>query len=116
MTIQSVGVVFTALLRLGLQAGLDIGAPPVTIGGLSFGTFSSGAEVGIWLNLAEFITNVTVAPEGDASGCELLVEEVYSFAIGAQAGAALAILDHAWGRRQTHQPLSFIQLLLVFVL
>ncbi len=97
MTIQSAGVVLTALLRLGLQAGLDIGAPPVTIDGFSFGTFSSGAEVGIWLNLAEFITNVTIAPDGDASGCELLVEEVYSIAIGAQAGATLAILDHTWG-------------------
>jgi hypothetical protein len=80
-----------------LQAGLDIGTPPVTIDGLSFGTFSTGAEVGIWLNLAEFITNVTVAPEGDDNGCELLVEEVYSMAIGAQAGATLAILDHTWG-------------------
>jgi hypothetical protein len=97
VTIQSAGVVLTALLRLGLQAGLDIGAPPVKIEGVSFGTFSSGAEVGIWLNLAEFITNVTVAPAGDASGCELLVEEVYSMAIGAQAGATLAILDHTWG-------------------
>lgn len=97
MTIQSAGVVFTALLRLGLQAGLDIGAPPVTIEDVSVGTFSSGAEVGMWLNLAEFITNVTIAPEGDASGCEFLVEEVYSMAIGAQAGATLAILDHTWG-------------------
>jgi hypothetical protein len=97
VTIQSAGVVLTALLRLGLQAGLDIGTPPVTIDGLSFGTFSSGAEVGIWLNLAEFITNITLAPEGDAGGCELLVEEVYSIAIGAQAGATLAILDHTWG-------------------
>jgi hypothetical protein len=96
--IQSAGVVLTALLRLGLQAGLDIGAPPLSIDGFSFGnTFSSGAEVGIWLNLAEFITNVTVAPQGDASGCDLLVEEVYSMAIGAQAGATLAILDHTWG-------------------
>jgi hypothetical protein len=70
--IQSAGVVLTALLRLGLQAGLDIGAPPLSIDGFSFGnTFSSGAEVGIWLNLAEFITNVTVAPEGDAN-CFLL--------------------------------------------
>jgi hypothetical protein len=97
VTIQSAGVVFTALLRLGLQAGLDISAPPVTIDGRSFDTFSTGAEVGIWLNLAEFITNVTIAPEGDANGCELLVEEVYSMAIGAQAGATLAILDHTWG-------------------
>lgn len=87
----------TALLRLSLEAGLDIGAPPLTIDDFKIDTVQSGAGVGIWLNLAEFITNVTVAPEGDASGCDLLVEEVYSMAIGAQAGATLAILDHSWG-------------------
>jgi hypothetical protein len=97
VTIQSAGVVFTALLRLGLKAGFNIGAPPLTIDSVPIGIFSSGAGVEISLDLAEFITNVTVAPEGDSSGCEFLVEEVYSMAIGAQAGATLAILDHTWG-------------------
>jgi hypothetical protein len=49
------------------------------------------------LNLAEFVTNVAVAPKGGAGGYELLVEEVYSIAIGAQTSTTLAILNHTWG-------------------
>jgi hypothetical protein len=89
VTVQSAGIVFSALLRIGAKAGLGIGSPEFS--------FSSGAEVGVWANIAEFITNVTAAPSTDTSGCKIIVEEVYSMAIGAQAGATLAIADHTWG-------------------
>ncbi|KAF8858413.1 hypothetical protein BDZ45DRAFT_674010 [Acephala macrosclerotiorum] len=95
--IQSAGVVLTALLRIGLQVGINVAAPPLTIEHIHVGTFSSGTEAGIWMNVAEFITNVTSGPTGDGTNCDLMVEEVYSMAIGAQAGATLAILDHTWG-------------------
>jgi Flp pilus assembly protein TadG len=78
-------VVLTAILRIGARAGFNVGSPELD--------FSSGAEVGVWANIAEFITNVTAG----TGSCEILVEEVYSMAIGAQAGATLAIADHTWG-------------------
>lgn len=95
--IQSAGVVLTALLRIGLQAGINVGAPPLTIEHVHVETFSSGAAVGVWMNVAEFITNVTSGPTGDGTNCDMVVEEVYSMAIGAQAGATLAVLQHTWG-------------------
>ncbi|CZR52289.1 uncharacterized protein PAC_02166 [Phialocephala subalpina] len=97
VNIQSAGVVLTALLRLGLQVGINVEAPPFKIEHVEVGTFSSGAAVGVWMNVAEFITNVTSGPTGDGTNCDLMVEEAYSMAIGAQAGATLAILGHTWG-------------------
>lgn len=81
-------MVLSALLRIGARAGFDVGSPELS--------FSSGAEVGVWANIAEFITNVTAGPTAD-SNCKIIVEEVYSMAIGAQAGATLAIADYTWG-------------------
>lgn len=81
-------MVLSAVLRIGAKAGFDVGSPELS--------FSSGAEVGVWANIAEFITNVTAGPTAN-SNCKIIVEEVYSMAIGAQAGATLAIADHTWG-------------------
>lgn len=87
----------TALLKVGLQVGLNVASPSLNLDGIKFATFSAGAAAGVWMNIAEFSTNVTAAPAGDSSGCKVFVEEVYSMAIGAQAGATLAINDHSWG-------------------
>ncbi|KUJ12374.1 uncharacterized protein LY89DRAFT_623534 [Mollisia scopiformis] len=97
VTIESAGVQLTALLKVGIQAGLNVAAPPFKLDGVKFDTFSAGAAVGVYMNVAEFITNVTANPAGNVTGCEVLVEEVYSMAIGAQAGATLALNDYSWG-------------------
>ncbi|KAE8453288.1 hypothetical protein EG329_011355 [Mollisiaceae sp. DMI_Dod_QoI] len=96
VSVQSAGVVLKALLRIGAHAGLDIGTPPFSVFGETFSA-STGAEVGIYADIAEFITNITVVPPGHSSECELFVQEVYSMAIGAKAGATVAIDSQTWG-------------------
>jgi hypothetical protein len=88
--------VLKALLRVGAQAGLEVGTPPFSIFGQSLGA-STGVKAGVWADVAELITNVTAAPSGDTSGCALRVKEIYSMALGAAAGASLAILTNTWG-------------------
>lgn len=56
-------------------------------------SFSSGAEVGFYANIAKFTTNITTG----TGNCSHKVEEVYSMAIGAQAGATLALAGNSWG-------------------
>lgn len=53
-----------------------------------------GIEIGVFANVAEFITNVTYTPEED---CKLKVVESYQLALGAKAGATVAIDTHSWG-------------------
>jgi hypothetical protein len=86
--------VLTALLRVGMKAGLDV-STPVESNSLDGLSFSTGLEGGIWADVAQFTTNVTAA--SDSSICELHVVEEYSMLLGANAGATLAIGEHTWG-------------------
>jgi hypothetical protein len=88
--------VLTALLRVGVKAGLELGTPTETVDGYPLG-FSTGLEAGVWADVAQFITNVTAAPAGDSSSCKLRVVEEYSMLLGANAGATVAIGEHTWG-------------------
>ncbi len=97
VTIQSGDVVLTAILRVGAHAGFNVGTPSFDVLDIFTLSASSGVEVGIWADIAQFITNVTLAPNGSTSGCELSVEEVYIMNIGANAGVTLAIDTHTWG-------------------
>ncbi|KAI0127637.1 hypothetical protein BJ170DRAFT_381506 [Xylariales sp. AK1849] len=93
VTVQSSGAVLKAVLRVGASAGFDLDPPDD-----SFGLDpSAGVMVGVFAHIAEFITNVTAAPEGDDNGCELRVAETYQLAIGAVAGATVALQGHTWG-------------------
>ena len=60
--------------------------------------FKAGVEVGVFATVAEFLTNITggalLAAE---DGCALKIVEEYTLALGAVAGATLAIMDHTWG-------------------
>lgn len=85
-----------AVLRVGAHVGFEIS------GGNGIGTisnrsldFSAGAGVAasIFVDVADFVTSVSV--ENDT--CELKVEESYSLAIGAVAGASVALQTHTWG-------------------
>ena len=88
----------TALLRVGVHAGFHVATPSdLTIPGIKIGDVSAGVEVGVWIDVAEFVTNVTETPKGDTSGCELRVVEAYSLALGANAGATVSVGLHHWG-------------------
>ncbi|KAH8588634.1 hypothetical protein B0O99DRAFT_638854 [Bisporella sp. PMI_857] len=88
VTIQSAGATLSATLRVGVHAGFEIDTS---------GIVSAGVEVGVFANVAEFVTNVTVIPGGNDEGCELQVEESYQLAVGAAAGATVAFQGHTWG-------------------
>ena len=60
--------------------------------------FKAGVEVGVFAAIAELLTNITggalLAAE---DGCALKIVEEYTLALGAVAGATLAVGDHTWG-------------------
>ncbi|KAK6838094.1 hypothetical protein PG987_006375 [Apiospora arundinis] len=62
---------------------------------------SAGIEVGVFAHVAEFVTNVTVPSSNpdrkDHGDCALRVMESYQLAIGAAAGATVAIAGEKWG-------------------
>lgn len=66
----------------------------IEILGQSIPAAGGGIEVGVFANVAEFITNVTFAPEED---CKLKVVQSYQMALGAVAGATVAIGTNTWG-------------------
>ncbi|KAF5545318.1 hypothetical protein FPHYL_10772 [Fusarium phyllophilum] len=96
VTLESAGVVFKAVLRVGVKAGFEIASPEVSIAGKTIAHVGGGVEVGVFANIAELITNVTISTDED-DDCSLRVEEVYQLAVGAAAGASIAIDDMTWG-------------------
>jgi hypothetical protein len=60
--------------------------------------FSAGVEVGVFAHVAEFLTNVTggalLAAE---EGCALKILQEYTLALGAAAGATIALGERTWG-------------------
>ncbi|KAK3319675.1 hypothetical protein B0T19DRAFT_270367 [Cercophora scortea] len=95
VTIEIVGgATLRANLRLGVHAGFSVESPNLDIPDVSFG---AGVEVGVFAHLAEFATNITSLNTPDASGCRVRVEEEYTLAIGAAAGATAFFNDHTWG-------------------
>ncbi|KAK9777573.1 hypothetical protein SCAR479_05621 [Seiridium cardinale] len=92
VTIQGAGVL-SAVLRVGVSAGFDL----KTEADSSLFDVSAGVMVGVFAHIAEFTTNVTASLDGNDDGCALHVEESYQLAIGAAAGATIALDDHTWG-------------------
>lgn len=100
VTVEKAGVVLSAILRIGIHSGIQVtapGTPDVTIFNTSLGTpeVGGGIEVGVYANLAEFTTNVTLAPN-DAD-CALHVSQEYQIALGAAAGASIVFDTDTWG-------------------
>ncbi|KAI3325340.1 hypothetical protein HD806DRAFT_490082 [Xylariaceae sp. AK1471] len=93
VTVQSASGVLTATLRVGIHAGYSLDLKKLA----EFIPASTGAEVLVYADLAEFTTNITAVPDGDDSDCQLRVQQVYQFALGAAAGATLAIGPETWG-------------------
>ncbi|ORX98442.1 hypothetical protein BCR34DRAFT_628404 [Clohesyomyces aquaticus] len=90
--IESAGAVLTATLRISAHAGVSLEAPDFKL----LPPISGGIEVAVFANMAKFVTNVTVDTSGSGD-CALKVEEYYEFAIGANAGATVAVGDETWG-------------------
>jgi len=111
--VESAGIVFTAVLRVGIHAGFSLSTPdpgltifnytfpPVVIGG--------GIEVAVFADVANFITNITASTSDD--DCEIGVVQSYQFAIGAAAGATIDVDTHTWGPvAQSTTPIWYTQL------
>ncbi|KAF2638625.1 hypothetical protein P280DRAFT_404282 [Massarina eburnea CBS 473.64] len=100
VTVQSAGVVLSAVLRIGIHAGIAVktpDTPPISVFDTTIGfpELKGGIEVGVFANVAEFTTNVTAAP-GDKE-CQLKVVQNYQMALGAAAGASVALGSDTWG-------------------
>lgn len=98
VTINSGSVVFSAVLRLGVHAGFQL-VPPSPVAQLmqvvNIPAVGGGIEVGVFANLAELITNYTHKPDDD--DCTHNVVQSYQLALGARAGATVAIGIDSWG-------------------
>ncbi|KAL5409184.1 hypothetical protein PMIN03_006114 [Paraphaeosphaeria minitans] len=100
VTVEKAGVVLSAILRIGIHCGIEVatpGTPNATIVNIPLGTpeVKGGIEVGVYANLAEFTTNVTVAP--DDADCDIHVLQEYQIALGAVAGASVVFDTDTWG-------------------
>jgi hypothetical protein len=106
VTIESAGVVLSAVLQIGAQVGFEIST------GAAIGVFpavSGGIEVGVFANIAEFITNVTTASGDDE--CDMRVVQGYQFALGAQAGATVMVKTEEYGPAlETSVPIWYTEL------
>ncbi|KAE8552349.1 hypothetical protein EYB25_006243 [Talaromyces marneffei] len=84
-----------ALLRLKASLGVEVNTPDTS--GYDF-EFSAGIETDVFAYVVDFLMQVngsTAAKNGD---CELAAVAEYTFAVGAAAGATLAIdKSHSWG-------------------
>ncbi|PSN75564.1 hypothetical protein BS50DRAFT_43158 [Corynespora cassiicola Philippines] len=98
VTLESAGIQLRAILRIGAHIGLNIVTPTlpdVEIFNHPLPQFGGGIEAGIFANMAEFLTNVTLAPEDE--DCKLQLVQEYSIALGAAAGATVAFMSYTYG-------------------
>ncbi|KAL2681117.1 hypothetical protein Neosp_008720 [[Neocosmospora] mangrovei] len=110
VTVESAGIVFKAILRVGVQAGFEVGSNELTIYGKDVAKVGAGVEMGLYANLAEFITNVTLSMDED-DDCRLHVEEGYQLAVGLAGGASVAIQNATWGPvLETETPIYYTTL------
>lgn len=92
VTVEAAGVVFNAILRIGITAGINIGKPSTA--GIAQALsmvpdIEAGIQLAVFANLAEFKTNVTHVPDDEE--CEFHVEQEYQVALGAKAGMSVAV-------------------------
>ncbi|KAI1431061.1 hypothetical protein GGR50DRAFT_113679 [Xylaria sp. CBS 124048] len=90
----------TATLRVGVHAGVSFDSESVLHSDqLNLLPIAAGAQVAVYADLAEFTTNITAAANGTDGDddCKLRVQQGYQFALGAAAGASLALGPQTWG-------------------
>lgn len=97
VTVGIDGAAFSAILRVGAHAGLKAGIE---------NDFKAGMEVVVFADVAEIVTNITATPH-DAD-CKLPMSQEYSIALGAAAGATVAIHSATYGPvAQTFTPIWY---------
>jgi hypothetical protein len=91
----------TATLRLGVHAGMQLATPDFSIAGIHVTKFSTGLEIGVFADLAEFTTTFNESLTNNGTTCDFMGEQTYQLALGADAGATLALGHHTWGPAPT---------------
>ncbi|KAK3994381.1 hypothetical protein QBC44DRAFT_340839 [Cladorrhinum sp. PSN332] len=102
VTIQAANVVLEGVLRIGMHAGFELLTSPLPLFGklvTGLSDASAGVEVGVYGNVAQFVTNVTAGDEfaKDNKGCALRARQEYTFAMAAVASATMEIGTDSWG-------------------
>ncbi|KAM7197258.1 hypothetical protein V8F33_005686 [Rhypophila sp. PSN 637] len=117
VTVSINEVVLTAVLRLGIHAGISLSTPVLDldilpdwleqkIGNWSMGT---GVEVGVFAHVAELLTSISPADAEKDSDCQLAMRQEYTLAVGAAAGATAHIGDNTWGPQvETTTPIFYM--------
>ncbi|KAK4460653.1 hypothetical protein QBC42DRAFT_162696, partial [Cladorrhinum samala] len=94
IVVQPGNVVLRAALRVGMHVGFDMSPD-----GLE-DVISAGIRAGVFVNVADYVANVTSAAEeagGGPKGCDLKVLEQYTLGVAAAAGATFALAGNTWG-------------------
>lgn len=100
------GVALKAALRVGVHVGTEIQSSSV-----ADYEASGGIDVAVFATVAEFTTNVILGGLDDENDCNLRVTESYQLALGAEAGASIAVGPHTWGPTpETEIPLWYTTL------
>ncbi|KAK4213651.1 hypothetical protein QBC37DRAFT_482849 [Rhypophila decipiens] len=106
-------VVLTAVLRLGIRAGIDVSTPELQVSnwlakkvdGWSMG---AGVEVGVFAHVAELLTSISPADPEKDSDCQLAMRQEYTLAVGANADATAHFGDNTWGPQvETTTPIFY---------
>lgn len=107
MTVESPGVVLKATLRVVAEIGVDVGTYNI----LDLEKIRAGASASVFVNIAEFTTNVTLPEDDEVDTCAIRVVDSYQLRLGAEAGATLVLGEHTWGPvPQTDIPLWYTTL------
>ncbi|CAK7231737.1 hypothetical protein SBRCBS47491_008033 [Sporothrix bragantina] len=120
VTVSTSALTLNAVLRVGVHAGIVLSSDALTFDGIDLATYSAGAETVVFADVANLTLSVAVAGTNDSAvvgqgegsffggsdvlGCaagssaDLVVEEIFGFDIGADAGASVQIGDlFSWG-------------------
>jgi hypothetical protein len=99
VTIESDGAAFAVILRVGAHFGLGIETPQLPF-------VEAGIEVAIFADILELVTDIIPTPENDT--CKMSMSQEYSLALGAAAGATIALFGAAFGPEPaTSTPIFF---------
>ncbi|KAL3473666.1 hypothetical protein BJX99DRAFT_192525 [Aspergillus californicus] len=84
-----------ALLQLEASVGFEI-APPNSLGVLEVLGFSAGIGTEVFAYVADFLFQVDASTDEDAE-CAVEAVAEYTMAVGAAAGATVAVAEYEWG-------------------
>ncbi|KAJ6005573.1 hypothetical protein N7451_003517 [Penicillium sp. IBT 35674x] len=82
-----------AILSLKASLGVDVSSNSLE----DVFTFSSGIEADVFAYVADFLLQVNGTTAADEGDCELAAVAEYTMAVGAAAGATVAVDTYSWG-------------------